>query len=453
MSEKYCIVTISDENIRDFNEIHNKYRHAFHGEEVTIPALVAVRRASPTGGFIRVTYKHVEGSTFDVHYEVEGAAVSYYAGQKIPLTDDLAMLARITNDATMQVPLNFDMRAQFVRGLAEKYKIITPPLSLRTQAWLKMPSPNKFIPCFNGVANNFLYIMSLHFMATRLFGYLPFALRYRPLANGRTEVTPVGNFKEIAIAGIERHIQEEKEKHRFDGWDVVRLNWEQYWKIHDFVNESGKIDSLDTLPLDRFAVLVQNPGDTGFIAKYDVYSKHVEVSCMLELTNVADDVSCYYEVKRFENPLTGEASLKYTMYEDDSKELPPDSPLLAPCGEEKNTSDVIFDIFVDVCSFMLNYKDETMDVEERVCQNQSSGKHGKKHHRNSIRLFKSYTLKKGWKTKANRKKAEIHCLAWGVRGHFRHYRSGKVIFVNSYIKGKEREKYAGKDYLLLPSAQ
>ena len=452
--ERYCTVTVTDENIRDFIEIQNKYPKAFYQEATEIPALIAVRHATATGNYVKITYKNVKGTTFDVHYEVEGSVLRYYPGTDTTVYDDIGLLRNgVTKDISMTIPLTFDMRVRYDRNLKEKFVLITPPKDKRAETWLKLRATNRYVPCSKGYATNFIYIMSMHFMVTRLAGYLPYTLLYKPLPNGKTDARPVSNFKEVAIAGIERHIQEEREKHRFDGWDVVRLNWEQYDKISNLVEETGKIDNLGTLPLSKFAVLIQTPGETGLIAKYDVYPRHGEVTCMLELTNSPQDCSCYFEVKRIENPLTGEASLKYTMYEDDSKELPTDSPLLAPCGENMNTADVIFEIFINVCSFMLNYKDETMDVEERVCKNQSTGTHSKKHSRNSVRLFKSYTLKKGWKTKANRKKAEIHCLAWGVRGHFRHYRNGKVIFINSYIKGKEREKYAGKDYLLMPDAQ
>ena len=44
---------------------------------------------------------------------------------------------------------------------------------------------------------------------------------------------------------------------------------------------------------------------------------------------------------------------------------------------------------------------------------------------------------------------EFSCLAWGVIGHWRQYKDGKRVWVNAYVKGKEREKpesYDGKEY-------
>lgn len=35
---------------------------------------------------------------------------------------------------------------------------------------------------------------------------------------------------------------------------------------------------------------------------------------------------------------------------------------------------------------------------------------------------------------------EKHCESWGVRGHYRHYKSGKVVFIQPYTKGKGRIK-------------
>lgn len=39
----------------------------------------------------------------------------------------------------------------------------------------------------------------------------------------------------------------------------------------------------------------------------------------------------------------------------------------------------------------------------------------------------------------------INCPCWSVRGHYRHYKSGKVIFVKNYEKGKEKGKTIPKE--------
>lgn len=38
----------------------------------------------------------------------------------------------------------------------------------------------------------------------------------------------------------------------------------------------------------------------------------------------------------------------------------------------------------------------------------------------------------------------IECPCWEVRGHYRHYKSGRVVFIPSYRKGKQRDKVQPK---------
>ena len=41
---------------------------------------------------------------------------------------------------------------------------------------------------------------------------------------------------------------------------------------------------------------------------------------------------------------------------------------------------------------------------------------------------------------------EYNCPCWGVRGHIRHLKSGKQIYIKPYKKGKERDKYEAREY-------
>lgn len=72
---------------------------------------------------------------------------------------------------------------------------------------------------------------------------------------------------------------------------------------------------------------------------------------------------------------------------------------------------------------------------------------------NKVRLVRSYRLKKNWKTAVKKRVQQIKCEAWGVRGHFRHYKDGRVVFVHPYVKGKKRDEYKGKIYELFPKSE
>lgn len=40
----------------------------------------------------------------------------------------------------------------------------------------------------------------------------------------------------------------------------------------------------------------------------------------------------------------------------------------------------------------------------------------------------------------------IKCPCWSVRGHYRHYKSGKTIFIKNYVKGKEKDNAKPKEH-------
>ena len=42
-----------------------------------------------------------------------------------------------------------------------------------------------------------------------------------------------------------------------------------------------------------------------------------------------------------------------------------------------------------------------------------------------------------------------HCPAWGVRGHYRHYKDGRCVYVRPCVKGPDRSQYCGREYELL----
>lgn len=41
-----------------------------------------------------------------------------------------------------------------------------------------------------------------------------------------------------------------------------------------------------------------------------------------------------------------------------------------------------------------------------------------------------------------------HCEAWGVRGHYRHYKNGTVVYIKPYVKGINKSAYKGREYVL-----
>lgn len=231
------------------------------------------------------------------------------------------------------------------------------------------------------------------------------------------------------------------EVHRFDGWDVVNLTRNQLEKLGQTLEEHKIAHDFDNIPLHKFCLSLYEKGDFMY---YFMTHKNNNI---------------HFEIEDSRTSSKGYCDISYTKLADGrlSMELSDNTNVmgwltksnLLPNGEEVMYWQWMMDVFFSINSFMLHFGDVTMEVETKVAQEQAQNRQQRRHNKNAVRLFKSYKLIKNWKSQA-RKKAEITCPAWGVRGHFRHYRNGKVVFVEAYVKGKERANYKGKEYALLP---
>ena len=69
-----------------------------------------------------------------------------------------------------------------------------------------------------------------------------------------------------------------------------------------------------------------------------------------------------------------------------------------------------------------------------------------------VRMFRLPDRPETWEElRPARSQAERtrHCDAWGVRGHWREYKSGKRVYIAPYAKGARRADYAGREYELI----
>lgn len=106
-------------------------------------------------------------------------------------------------------------------------------------------------------------------------------------------------------------------------------------------------------------------------------------------------------------------------------------------------------IFLFANKTMLEHQDE-VSVEKVSKSHLRKTKSGKR--KRVVRHFKCYSIT-GKRTPETKEKHEILCPAWSVRGHMRHYKSGKVVFINPYIKGKKRNEseFVPKEHKIFPT--
>lgn len=108
-------------------------------------------------------------------------------------------------------------------------------------------------------------------------------------------------------------------------------------------------------------------------------------------------------------------------------------------GHAHGIVDLIFSIF----AYILYHKQDLSELEAKEVKNSIKRK-GRYVYDGTVRLEKTYVLKRII-THKEKLKRNITCDEWGVRGHMRHYQSGKVIFIIPYTKGKNRGKGKQKD--------
>src|SRR5699024_5486143 len=100
------------------------------------------------------------------------------------------------------------------------------------------------------------------------------------------------------------------------------------------------------------------------------------------------------------------------------------------------------------CKELLSYR-----VEECIIHLAGKRRRGKKREYRHPEKVRIYTISKAGplepKNAKKCKQAHIwHCDAWGVRWHYRYLQSGKGSYVKPYVKGRKKDAYSGREYVL-----
>lgn len=100
--------------------------------------------------------------------------------------------------------------------------------------------------------------------------------------------------------------------------------------------------------------------------------------------------------------------------------------------------------------YIKNVPEVVKTIEEKKEEVYVEKKKGNKRYKTRVVLQKTIYIH-AKKFNKSEIKHVIKCLCWGVRGHFRYYKNGKVAWVKPYRKGKERNNdaaYVEKEYVL-----
>lgn len=103
--------------------------------------------------------------------------------------------------------------------------------------------------------------------------------------------------------------------------------------------------------------------------------------------------------------------------------------------------------FLSIVNFIALYREVKELVSERTLSTKKVKKdrHGKA--KSSVRYVPSrvYAIQSVPTADEVKRERERHTEAWAVRGHPRHYKSGKVVWIKPYVKG-DKDKVEPKEY-------
>lgn len=126
--------------------------------------------------------------------------------------------------------------------------------------------------------------------------------------------------------------------------------------------------------------------------------------------------------------------------------------IIKNCLSEEAIGELVF-LFLVSNQIMIEAP-SAVDVKEKrtISEAKKSSKQAKTKKKRSRRVFvyRSYSIS-GRAADHLKPKKNIKCPEWSVRGHYRHYKSGKVVFIGQYTKGRNRGKnlFECKEYKLI----
>lgn len=121
-------------------------------------------------------------------------------------------------------------------------------------------------------------------------------------------------------------------------------------------------------------------------------------------------------------------------------------------NQKRTPGDWICDLAIVFYAFnlvLMNLPKKVKEKTEKATRTETAKKNGRTIYKSVVYLRHTYQLVDGFKITKSEMHHIITCPAWGVRGHARHYKSGRIVYVKPYIKGKCRNdgtKYVAKTY-------
>ena len=221
--------------------------------------------------------------------------------------------------------------------------------------------------------------------------------------------------------------------------DKIYITKDELYKILDTVLEAVKknklaltdLYNLDELPLPNVSIVMG-------LSTYNFAVNQHEKTVMVE--------------KYFTNDKLFKVLLEPTL-KDGKLEVESNGKVIhiSPLNMNDLKYSDTLDIFLAINFFIKHLPHTYQKSERKVEETIETGKGINKKYKRVVHLERNFNFVNLDKLSKTSIKHSFSCLCWGVRGHLRHLKSGKVVFVKPFKKGKERnnmEAFSEKEYRL-----
>ena len=230
----------------------------------------------------------------------------------------------------------------------------------------------------------------------------------------------------------------------------LRKQFRDLWQ-----NEPIKLNSFiynGEFALYDLRMVLLTPQLYTFVIDYHYSKKEKKLICSDENNGYEGEIKNMYVLidNFYSKDIQGEIKSDISVYYTGAKQKQRLWNALA--AQYKTPADWVSDLAIIFYTFNLvamSLPQKIKEKNEKDTKTIQVKKNGSKTYKSVVYLKHTYILDEDFKLTKSDVKHIIKCPCWGVRGHPRHLKSGKVVYVKPYKKGKDRNNlnsYIGKTY-------
>lgn len=263
--------------------------------------------------------------------------------------------------------------------------------------------------------------------------------------------------KQILLKSLE---VAEEYKHYINELDIISVSKNSFAHFFENTDDNIEYNAIPFISEGVFEYTHKEPVREYIIFKSEIIDDvcHVEYTHMMSYNNVGDYIWICNGTYTTNNTLKDEVVINFESYLDAAlmiyeKQKRSDSFINSYIsGIQMEKYDIIqtfHKTMIWINYLLLNPEKKVVQAKEhsttsgsKVNKKRNEAEHEPRHinlNEISLTLYDKKVI-----TKVKSKKPQRICQCWNVRGHYRHYKNGKVVYIKPFEKGNNRTKNSAK---------